>query len=276
MWSRPILWVVCLGLAACSSLPTPQARKAKADDLAAAHGWQAFPLRTERFDLLAYAPTPIRPIETLTIYIEGDGLAWIDHATPSDDPTPLEPLGLKLALAQASGMAVYIGRPCQYVGATSHSCTPAYWMQRRFAPEIIDAMDRAVTTMQQRWGARRLVLVGYSGGAAVAAMVAARRTDVTRLITVAGNLDHRAWTTYHRVSPLDESLNAADMVAAIARVRQVHFVGARDAVVPPTLAFLWPPGIQGSQGANVRVIDGFDHRCCWAEHWPSLMPRDRD
>jgi hypothetical protein len=44
----------------------------------------------------------------------------------------------------------------------------------------------------------------------VASLVAARRHDVVRLVTVAGNLDHLAWTTLHGVSPLTGSLNPAD------------------------------------------------------------------
>ncbi|GAB2181920.1 hypothetical protein DLREEDagrD3_21430 [Denitratisoma sp. agr-D3] len=49
-------------------------------------------------------------------------------------------------------------------------------------------------------GARRLTLVGYSGGAA--ALLAARCSDVVRLVTIAGNLDHRAWTRYHHITTL--------------------------------------------------------------------------
>lgn len=266
------MWLICvLGLAACSTLPSPQARRAHADELAEARGWQALPVRTTHFDLQAYGPAPAGPVETLAVYIEGDGLAWLDVSTPSSDPTPLTPLGLKLALAHPSGVAAYVGRPCQYVGASSRGCSPAHWQTRRFAPEVIDAMDQALSALQKRWGARRLVLVGYSGGATVAALLAARHSDVARLVTVAGNLDHRAWTAHHRVSALNGSLNAADVASSLAAISQLHFVGVSDPVIPPKLAWQWPAGFQGPAGANVKLIDGFDHVCCWAQHWPSLM-----
>lgn len=36
-------------------------------------------------------------LDTLRVYIEGDGLAWISKTEQSLDPTPLNPLALRLA-----------------------------------------------------------------------------------------------------------------------------------------------------------------------------------
>ena len=85
-----------------------------------------------------------------------------------------------------------------------------YWTTHRFAPEVIRASDLALDRLKTLFGAQRLVLVGYSGGAAVALLVAARRHDMGQIITVAGNLDHQAWTHYHHVQALSGSLNPVD------------------------------------------------------------------
>jgi predicted esterase len=156
------------------------------------------------------------------------------------------------------------------VGAGTESCQQRYWTNGRFAPEVVAANSQAVGVLKDWFGASELTLVGYSGGAAIAAMVAAVRQDVSRLVTVAGNLDHRAWTAYQRVQPLSGSLNAVDFASALAHVSQMHFVGAEDKVIPPALALEWGEGLLGAAGANLRIKRGFDHHCCWVQQWPSL------
>lgn len=253
-------------LAACSALPTPAERRQRADRLATEHGWQRQTLSVGAFDLIAYAPMHFAADEPLTVYIEGDGFAWLDAATPSTDPTPRDPLALRLALAQPGGNAAYLARPCQYVDAEQGGCPQRYWTEGRFAPEVIAASDRALDRLKAQTGARRLTLVGYSGGGAVAALLAARREDVERLVTVAGNLDHRAWTRHHRIAPLVGSLNAADEAIRLAHLPQTHFVGGRDRVIPLALAQEWPLVLR----QKIRVIPAEDHACCWPEHWTRL------
>ena len=260
------VWLVLT--AGCTSVPTPAERRIYADTLAQAHGWQRSVISTTEFDVVAYMPARINAALHLTVYIEGDGFAWVSGSQPSDDPTPRDPLGLRLALAQPNGNAGYLARPCQFV--VSSRCAQRYWTTQRFAPEVVNASDQSLDALKSRFGAQRITLVGYSGGAAVAALLAQRRNDVVRLVTVAGNLDHRAWTAYHHVMPLTGSLNPADAASQFFNLPQVHWVGNDDMVVTPALARAWPLGFAGQNDANVRVVPGFDHYCCWAQKWPQL------
>ena len=260
-------------LGGCAVIPTPQERQAHADALTAAQGWQSQRIASGRFELIAYLPRDMKPAQTLSIYIEGDGFAWLAASTPSADPTPREPLALKLALAHPEGNAVYLARPCQYVDAARTGCAQRYWTEQRFAPEVVAAMDEAVNILKARTGATRLMLVGYSGGGNIAALLAARRPDVARLVTVAGNLDHAAWTAHHRVDSLSGSLNASATAEQLAGLPQTHFIGARDRVIPPALAQHWPVSMAGPRQSNLRIIADFDHTCCWAERWPGLAPK---
>lgn len=264
-------------LAACATpLPTPSARQQHADTLVAARGWQTVHLQAGRFELVARTPPPLPSRDLLTVYIEGDGLAWLSRRTPSSDPTPRDPVALALALAQPDGRAVHLARPCQYVDAAQSGCPRRYWMDARFAAETVDAVDQAIDQLKLRHGARTLVLVGYSGGGAMAALVAARRHDVARLITVAGNLDHAAWTAHHRLTPLAASLDAAEVADRLAGLPQTHLVGSRDITLPPVLPQRWSAGFIGPGGENLYVIPRFGHRCCWATHWPALLSAAND
>lgn len=256
----------------CVTAPSPITRFNSAQSLATSRGWDAVALSAGQFDLIAFHPATFKADRKLTVYIEGDGFAWITSSTPSDDPTPINPVGLKLALAQPSGNAAYLARPCQYRAQQKRNCTQRYWTEARFAPEVIDSMNKAVTKLKSTSGATELSLVGYSGGAAIAALIAVRRSDVVELVTVAGNLDHRVWTNYHRLSPLDGSLNPADYAGRLGHVQQTHFVGGRDRVIPPSLALLWPEAFSGPQKRNIQTIQSFDHACCWERDWAKLKP----
>lgn len=248
-------------------------RRAVADKLASAQGWRAETIQTGDFDLLAYLPVWQARSDVLTIYIEGDGLAWTSPSLPSSDPTPRDPLALRLALAQPEGSVVYLARPCQYQPSESTGCSSIYWTESRFAPEVIAATNAAIDVLKSRMGARKIALVGYSGGGAVAALVAARRSDVDRLITVAGNLNHRAWTNYHRVHPLKGSLNPADEAEALSRIRQWHWVGGRDKTITPILVEDFANLFAGRNKPIVQIEPEFDHHCCWVEKWPLIWAR---
>ncbi|MHC8509941.1 MAG: alpha/beta hydrolase [Rhodospirillales bacterium] len=139
---------------------------------------------------------------------------------------------------------------------------------------MIDAVNTAVSAAVQRYGFRRLDLIGYSGGGAVAMLTAARRTDVRRVVTAAGVLDHQVWTRHHRVSPLSGSLNPADAADALAAVRQIHFTGGDDEVVPPGLFKSLLAQMRARGPVEARTLGGgVDHTCCWADRWPRIAGR---
>ena len=96
------------------------------------------------------------------------------------------------------------------IGDDRRSCVQKYWTGYRFALEVIEASNITVSQLKARYAADNIRLVGYSGGGAVAAFIAARRNDVVQLVTVAGNIDPAAWTKRHRMSQLSGSLNPAD------------------------------------------------------------------
>lgn len=256
-------------LAGCSSVPDANTRLQSANSVAAPQGWAAQTLHTRTFTLQAWTPSATTSATTLTVYIEGDGLAWITSSMPSDDPTPTHPMVLRMAMAQPDGNAAYLARPCQYTRLADPRCASPYWTDKRFAAEVIDAMNQGLDTLKRQRGAHRLVLVGYSGGGAVTALLAERRSDVSAWITVAGNIDTQAWTEYHRISPLTGSLDPMAASSTLRNLTQYHFVGSRDRIVPPELVRAF-----ASRMADAKVIErqGYDHACCWADDWAKAYP----
>ena len=236
--------------------------------LASQYGWQSHELNSEPYALHAFIPKQVSSIDILTVYIEGDGLAWISRRKVSSNPTPANPIAFELALLDSNPSA-YLARPCQYVQHTH--CDQALWTSARFAEAVIDSSNRAVDQLKQRFAARRLRLIGYSGGAAIAALLASRRKDVIQLVTVAGNLDHEAWTKHHRVSPLHQSMNPADSWRSLVSIPQLHFIGEDDRNVGPFVIDAYLEHFPDGQKPPVHVVKNTDHYCCWPEHWPSLL-----
>jgi pimeloyl-ACP methyl ester carboxylesterase len=218
--------------------------------------------------LAAYVrlPAPGRP---LTVYIEGDGRAWLSRWRFSDDPTPTDPVALRLAAVDPTPNLVYLARPCQYTD--DPACHSRYWLGGRFAEEVIAATDQAIEHLRRRIAAPAVHLVGFSGGGAVAALVAARRRDVASLRTVAGNLDHEQVTQRAGVSRLDGSLNPADYAVALAGIAQHHFVGADDRVVPRSAIERFAERVGDPRCVRVSVVEGTSHEGGWAERWPDLL-----
>jgi pimeloyl-ACP methyl ester carboxylesterase len=263
-----VLLLVLLGACAVQS---PLERSSSVETLAASRGWQKLRLPTDAFALTAYIPKTQIQSQRLTIYIEGDGLSWESRYKPSEDPTPLRATGFELAL-QHPGAAAYLARPCQFTAAADWGqCHVRWWTSHRFGEKVVQSASQAVDQLKANTKASRIVLVGYSGGGAIAALLAARRNDVDALVTVAGTLDHEWISSHHRTDRLLGSLNPADMTAQLQRVPQLHFSGSQDKVIPPEQArsFAW----RFSPNAPIRIheVPEYGHQCCWADGWPLLV-----
>ena len=249
--------------------PSPSDRLSNADLLAKKNNWKDIIFKDEYFSLRSYIPTTISYSKTLTIFIEGDGVAWLNKSKPSKNPTPINLLTLRMAINHPQKSAAYLGRPCQYEINTH--CEPKYWLSSRFSMEVIDATNKAINRLKKIFKATNIELVGYSGGAAIASLIAIKRSDVSHLITVAGNLDHKAWTNHHKITPLAGSLNPKDYIQELSKknIKQTHLIGNTDTVIPPKLVYNF---IEEQPGEDVRTIEieKFNHYCCWDQHWTEL------
>ena len=224
-------------------------------------------------------PSPDSPDDrhgnVLWVYIEGDGRAFLSPNRPSSDPTPTDPVALRLALAHPGATPVaYLARPCQYV-LTEHgrNCAARYWTNARYAPDVIDSINQAVDKLKKQSGAAQIILAGYSGGGAIAVLAAARRGDVMAIVTVAADLDLAYWTRRDKLTPLDGSLDPANAADVVAYLPQIHFTGGRDDTAGTDVVRSFMSKLPPTAPAHLIEIPDFTHSCCWAEQWTDLLNR---
>jgi pimeloyl-ACP methyl ester carboxylesterase len=198
----------------------------------------------------------------LHVYLDGDGTPWFG-GLPARDPTPRSPLVLRL-MARDPDPAVYLGRPCYHGLAPAPGCDKTLWTSRRYSEAVVASMAAALRRILDAEGAEGVTWFGYSGGGALAMLLAPRFPETRAVVTVAGNLDVGAWVRRHGVLPLSGSLDPAREPPLPARIVQRHWAGAVDPEVPPDM-------IRGVAGANLVVVPRFDHVCCWEEIWPDVL-----
>ena len=188
-------------------------------------------IETEGFKISAWVRMDNSP-SIYHVYIEGDGNAFNAHGQPTNDPTPQSSLVRKLATQDENTGVIYMARPCQFTKGLK--CQQKYWTTARFSSEVVEAEYQAIRKLV---GNKPVVLIGYSGGAQIAGLIATTKNlNIKKIITIAGNLDHKAWTDYHHLSELTESLNLADYKDKFIHVPQIHYVGEKDKIIPPVLA----------------------------------------
>lgn len=199
----------------------------------------------------------------LHVYIEGDGQPWHRPDEVAWDPSPKRALMLDLMMLDPAP-AIYLGRPC-YFSLDDPACSAIWWTHQRYAPDIVRSMGRALDRVAG--SNKQLVLLGHSGGGALAMLLAAHRSDVQEVVTLAGNLDPDAWTEWHGYSPLRGSLNPKDFSLPEA-VKQRHYVGSRDDIVPLVLL---EEALGPDRQHTLQVLENADHHCCWREHWVAIL-----
>ena len=204
--------------------------------------------------------------EQLRIYIHGDGQAWLSPTLIAADPSPAYLLSFDL-WQKDPNHSILLGRPC-YFGVADQHCNAGYWTNARFSEEVVISLAAQVKEVSMTNRNKEIWLIGYSGGGTLATLIADRVEQVNVLVTLAAVLDTDAWTNHHAFSPLNHSLNPADLKLREA-LQQYHFVGNKDRIAPKEI------NNKFFQLNDVNVIEnpGFDHDCCWVKNWPKLLAR---
>lgn len=226
---RAIVFVVIVLFGGCShKVPTLQERKHIATSLIDDKNIIQKDIKTDSFNLFSYQKVS-QSCKNIRVYIEGDGLAWVSKNIISKDPTPLDPIALKLMLVDDSNCKIYLARPCQYI--ESHICQENYWTNERFSKKIIDSYIKTLDEIKKEFSNSAFDLVGYSGGATISLLVASFRDDIATITTIAGNLDIAKWADLHHIVPLNGSLNPVDFSDKLESIPQYHLIGSTDTII---------------------------------------------
>lgn len=250
------LVLIPLMLAGCA---TPAQRfEAVATD----YGFIAKTIAGQPFQHRIYAKLPGKQTapNDLHVYLDGDGSPW------KQDPTSRNPLILSL-MVQDPTASMLLGRPCYHELNASAICNDTFWTSKRYSAEIVNSMTVALNNWLKKYPAKKVTLIGYSGGGTLAVLMAAKIPAVQTVLTFAANLDVEAWAQEYNSHGLTDSLNPIKQKKLPDRIRQIHLAGADDDVVPASIV----KSYADRQHAEYQLFPEFDHQCCWEEVWQKIL-----
>ncbi|MEQ1638508.1 MAG: hypothetical protein ABL903_17700 [Methylococcales bacterium] len=265
MFKKGLLSLFCLlQITACTSPAKYFA------DVADSYGFYGFSINSGQFEHQFYvnqaASQQQLVNQTLHVYLDGDGTPWQRQHWIADDPTSRNPLILAL-MQQDKNPALFLGRPCYHGFNQAASCNPKYWTSHRYSAAVVRSMVGALKKALIKYPFKRLVLIGYSGGGTLAALMTPYFPEVKILVTVAANLDVAAWGDHHGYNTLTDSLNPAAL-PLLTQIPQLHLAGLEDTAVPARIIEAY-----AQQQVNARYLSfaHFDHFCCWVDEWPKIL-----
>ncbi len=195
------------------------------------------------------------------IYIEGDGHAWNGRGRPSLNPTPENPVALKLALGDLNDNVIYIARPCQFITLPAEKCHYTVWTSERYSDYQVEAIRGVVEGIIDP--AQPAVLIGFSGGAYIARSLASGFENIAGIITVAGNINLEAFARYHHIPQPDSSV----LSDSFFRFPQFYLTGENDRIISPQLT----QDILKNYPANAcyehKTLRATDHSGPWYIPW---------
>ena len=204
------------------------------------------------------------PHKPFVFYIEGDGAAFDGKYRVSRNPTPRRQMFINLAAMDDRPNVVYVARPCQYTPMELNPrCTMQYWTNKRMSNDVVESLNDVVNSINN---SHKFSLIGYSGGGGIAILIATRNYMVKDIITIAGNLDHVAFTTLHNVKPMIGSLSPIDYAQQVKNIPQLHISGGKDDIIPPFIADKFVQKAS-SRCVKQKIYEDISHRHGWKRIW---------
>lgn len=195
------------------------------------------------------------------IYIEGD-------SPVISSPTPYHPVALELAARDDAENIAYLGRPCQFIKfPQKKGCDDDYWKDKRYTEEIIHAYEVALDDIVKTYDLNGIHLVGYNGGANIAAILTAHNKNIVNLRTVAGNLNPEIASN----TKYTDAIFAIDYGSKLSDVPQIHFIGERDSYITPQVYHSYRQSVGLSECIDYKIVPETTHRRGWVEKWSELL-----
>ncbi|HJK87765.1 MAG TPA: alpha/beta hydrolase [Candidatus Megaira endosymbiont of Hartmannula sinica] len=252
------------------------------------HNFKKELIQTKDFVLTSYQKITDKE-KPIIFYIEGDGRAFNRHGQITKNPTPKHNTLFTLATIDKKENIVYLARPCQY---TDISLNPIcnnnlYWSNGRLSEKVISNINQAIKIIRNAVNSEkqtnRFSLVGFSGGGGVAILIAAQNPNIVKdIITIAGNLNHVKFNKYHKVSPMDKSLNPIDYSNIIKNIPQIHLSGGKDFIVPKFIAEEFTNKTNYTNKKNNKlicakhIISKQSTHSNWSKYWEQNLEKLRE
>lgn len=240
----------------------------KNEHYAISHGLSQFDIKGGDFLHVAYLNNK-RGQSRWHVYIEGDGRPWRGRHAIASDPTIEQPLMLRLMVRDASP-SIYLGRPCYHGMVGETACRPWVWTHGRYSETVVNSMVAALEKLIRSQQIEELTLIGHSGGATLAMLMAEQIQQTRILVTIAGNLDINQWALKHGYSRLTGSLNPIDRAPLSQSITQFHFSGKQDTNVSPEAI----QQLQKNQPELKHIeVESAGHKSGWENYFCQLLQR---
>ena len=217
--------------------------------------------RTPYFEI--YSLNKIKNLEKVIVYIEGDGVSWIDRNTISSDPTPIDPLAFSLAKIDQNDNVIYLARPCQYIQA-SNCNNKDIWTVSQYSEAVLSSYKAIIDSLSQF---KEIHIVGYSGGAGIAMYLGSSNNEkINSIRTVAGNINHNEFTRLRNFTAPKKSVDFFLVEKNIRNISQVHYFGKKDRVIPKDLHENYYIRNKDSPCIKIKEVNA-SHNEGWTEFW---------
>ena len=214
-------------------------------------------------DLDIFSLQRINNSNSVIIYIEGDGLSWIDRFTPSSDPTPVDPLAFKLAKLDQNPNVIYLGRPCQYV--KNNQCRKEIWTKLQYSKLVMSQYEEILKEVLKNHS--EVHLIGYSGGSVIAMHLASiEGLNIKSVRTIAGNIDPNKFTNLLNLSSYQTSINLDQIDDKIKSIPQIHYYGNKDKVIPKEIYSNYHDQYFNNSCIKITEVNA-SHNRGWEEFW---------
>ncbi|WP_066584682.1 alpha/beta fold hydrolase [Sphingomonas pruni] len=152
-----------------------------------------------------------------------------------------------------------------------------------YTPDRVDAIARAMADIEARYPRARHIVVGHSGGAAIAADLAALRPDlVDGVLLVSCPCDLPKWRAFMKKkmpqAPFDRPVDSYNSIALVPRLSPrlalSMMVGSADDIAPPDLTQAYAAAAR-ARGipVDLRILPGKPHDIL---NEPEVIPALRD
>lgn len=202
----------------------------------------------------------------VVVYIEGDGVSWVDRFTISSNPTPINPLAFKISKVDKNKNVVYLARPCQYI--TTINCdNNEIWSFAQYSEPVLSSYKFIIDNYLR--GYDEINIVGYSGGAGIAMYLASiNNPKIKSIKTVAGNINHNRLTRLRNISSLDKSVNFFEIENKAKNVPQIHYFGNEDFTVPKALFLNYKNNKKNRNNKCIKIQQvNATHNLGWIDFW---------
>ncbi len=251
-------------------IESPQQRYQNVDFLLKNNGFKSVILSGRSFDVAAWVHITSQQ-DPISVFIEGDGLAYYSRHRISNDPTPTNAIAARIAVQDSASNKIYLSRPCQYIinhGINQRNCHQRMWSQDRFSRDVItlyqDLLDQIKKQYKNESGFR---LMGFSGGGAVAASVSLYRDDVIDVRAVAAPLDIHGLMRYHRADPIVNAVSPYSHAARLAEVKLTLFLGSSDRIVNKRSLKQFLDNFMNKSNFKLIEVEGLEHEGNWHHAW---------